>query len=294
MVRIVELFEAIDLPRPLKPGEQANLKGSSNVDPEKYQDMRNLHQNQHELFRADLDRGSNFKYQGLSKLPKTNQDRQEENEKITALKSNIKNTSEKYLEELAHAIPFIKQKCSKFLPIFHNVGFIYRGFSKNDANHPVFYGYPRQDRLPLDSDKEWQKIFDDFSEHYGAKALRGNSIFCTSLKLRSQSYGLSYIILPTNDARYTFSRKEEDLILSSEAPKQIIQFFENIDEEGYDYKSWDKYGMEFIKLFGLEMDEDMAWAIENNHEIWIKGHYIAVLSTLEPQLREMLFGQRMS
>jgi hypothetical protein len=50
-----------------------------------------------------------------------------------------------------------------------------------------------------------------------------------------------------------------------------------------------KYLAEFQQIFDID-NRDLSEAIKSKHEIWFKGHYVAILATLEPQLRKMLFG----
>lgn len=289
MVRIVELMEdELVLPKVLNPGESSDLEGVKKpADYKTIKTLDNIRVNQENLKHLESTMGMKYKWTGpASRELKTPEDIESEKQRYEAAKLAMHTDSQTFLKEVEAAIPFIEKNCSQYLPILHNAGFLYRGFSLDDLPHAVFYGYPRKDRRSRDSIPELQVDFDKALVKLGVNALRRNSLFCISDKVSSASYGLPFIIIPCNDADFAWSRNRHDIVLDKfNFPKFTeLQRQYNLGAIGSN-----DYLREFQKQFQIKA-VDLDDAIKQQHEVWIKGHYVAVLATLEPQLRKLLFG----
>ena len=109
---------------------------------------------------------------------------------------------------------YIEKNCSEFLASVRATNkLLFRG--QDDTEHPVFVGYPRENRSPKDSDIEAQRLFDQYLTTMGFKALRSNSIFTSSDDSQAGNYGTVYAIFPKNGFSFTWSTKEEDLVMNS-------------------------------------------------------------------------------
>jgi hypothetical protein len=290
MVKILELFEEEGLAK-LKPGVQQPISASGQNARE---DLLKAHELQKAVNSARIGSINNWKWDPDRKenLPKTSREIADAQENLKHRTREFEKSTAQFESEVRKAIPFIEQHCSKFIPIFENRKFLYRGFSNRDFQHPVFYGYPRKDRQPVDSSSELQQVFDETLQEMGVKALRSNSIFCTSNKITSVAYGLSYIIIPCNDAKYAWARHDPDLILSDSAEEEHQQayykFLQQIYNGDYDNDEELKH-KRFQKMFDIAT-YDIEEAIDQRHEVWVTGHYVAVLANFEPLLRELLYG----
>jgi len=284
MVRIVELFEAEDL-KPLKPGEASHISG---IDPDlqTLKILNKIDQHQDTYNSTSLDTHLNHKWVNGKSVLKTQAEKDAEEEQLRLSKNEMNARSLAFVRDLKQAIPYIEKNCSKFLPILHNNGFLYRGFKLNDLPHAVFYGYPRKDRLPRDSNADLQKMFDEALDMEGIVAKRSNSLFVTGQKRQAEAYGLPFIIFPCNDVHYAWSKRVHDIILDKHNQPEFLQLVGEYDNHHIDEY---EYVGQFQKLFGIVQDE-IEQAMKQKHEIWLTGHYVAVLATLEPQLRKLIFG----
>jgi hypothetical protein len=149
----------------------------------------------------------------------------------------------------------------------------------------VFYANPRDNRLPRDSNNEMQAEFDHALQKLGVKALRSNSIFCAADIEQARAYGLPFIIIPCNDAAYAWSQTYHDIVLDTYQQRKYLSLITEFRRGGL---SEEEYLARFQSMFGITTD-GMEQAMAMHHEIWVTGHYVAVLATLEPQLRKLLF-----
>ncbi|AUZ94873.1 hypothetical protein FDI40_gp061 [Agrobacterium phage Atu_ph07] len=69
----------------------------------------------------------------------------------------------------------------------------------------------RQDRKPRDSSNLIQTQIDDYLSANGFKALRGNSIFCTSSQGSAVEFGKEFVIFPIGHFDFTWNPKFDDL-----------------------------------------------------------------------------------
>lgn len=87
--------------------------------------------------------------------------------------------------------------------------FLYRGLNLAEE-YDVFKGRSRKNREAKDTSNKMQKAMDDLYMKAGFKALRSNSIFCSSEYNTAESYGDVYIIFPVNGFSFTWSPKIYD------------------------------------------------------------------------------------
>lgn len=105
----------------------------------------------------------------------------------------------------------IEKECSDFIKTIKSAdNFLFRGIKNNE---PVLYGFPHDQRATKDTKEEVQKIFDEYLKMANFKALRSNSIFCTSNYHTATTFGYHvYIIFPKNGFDFTWSKKQEDWV----------------------------------------------------------------------------------
>jgi len=117
-------------------------------------------------------------------------------------------------EQVLKYFSYIDKNCSDFLKVAKQTKkLLYRG--QDDASLPIFVGYPRADREPKDSNKAAQALADKYLTMLGFKALRSNSLFCTSNFGQADGYGNVYAIFPKNGFHYTWSTEHDDLVIDS-------------------------------------------------------------------------------
>lgn len=288
MVRIIELFEAdLVLPKVLKPGETSDIDGikKPQVSVMKLLDKLKSYQDTAKILKSKMQ--SDYIWTSAGKKAKTPEEKAAEMEKFKSAQEASNSESVQFIREIKNAMPFIERNCSKYLPTMHNSGFLYRGFKTPfNAPHSVFYGYPRADRRARDSAPELQIAFDNALKEMGVEALRRNSVFCSGSKNFADEYGLTFIIIPCNDAKFAWSKKHHDIILDQYNFSKFMDLQNAFDKTQIGLT---KYLEEFQRIFEID-NRDLSEAIKSEHEIWFTGHYVAILATLEPQLRKMLFG----
>lgn len=288
MVSIVEIFEAEDL-KPLQPGKASHISGKE-PDPRTLKALNKIDMQHgiHKTALMDIGMPDKWSFTGKGWEAKTKAEREEEQQLVRLTKNEMNALSLEFVRDVRQAVPFIQKNCSKFLPTMHNEGFLYRGFSNIDSlPHAVFYGRPRADRLPRDSDLDLQKMFDLALDMIGIMAKRGESLFVTGQKEQAVGYGLPFIIIPCNDAHYAWSRNIHDIILDKHNNTKFLKLVEEYYAHRIDHEDFAK---EFQKIFFI-VDNELDQAMRQTHEIWFSGHYVAILATLEPQLRTLLFGK---
>ena len=288
MVRIIELFEAeLVLPKVLKPGQMSDIDAVNQPNTDTVKSLEQLKSYQDTATMLTSKMKSDYIWTvSTGRKAKTPEYKAAEMEKFKSALEAINSESVQFIREIKNAMPFIERNCSKYLPSMHNSGLLYRGFTTRDLSHSVFYGYPRADRIPKDSIPQLQIAFDKALEEIGVEALRRNSLFCTGSKNFAQEYGLTFIIIPCNDAKFAWSKKHQDIILDQFWDPKFIHLQNTFDNKQLGLT---KYLEEFQHMFYRD-NRDLSEAIKSGHEIWFTGHYVAILASLESQLRKMLFG----
>jgi len=127
---------------------------------------------------------------------------------------------------------YVEKNCSDFVKIMKDSNeFLYRGIK--DANkEDHFFGVPRENRYPRDTSQENQELADEYLTLAGFKALRRNSIFCTSKYGNALSFtklsdaSQIYTIFPLNGFDYTWSIKHKDWVIQNPELKKNTQLME--------------------------------------------------------------------
>lgn len=222
--RLNELKEAPE--RPLKPGQTARITGKDSK--EIVAKIKNyIFQHKHDLNKIDqLERRINSKeIYGLTPEDVVDLQRQIDN-----LKKSRDPKVQNYDKIISQIVPIIKTRCSKYLPSLKvSRFFLYRGMSISEhKNRLAFRAHSRDARYPSDSEELAQIKFDKVLTELGMTALRHNSIFTSSDHNLSRMYGTEYIIFPTNEATYTWSKYRGDLILKMDELKKYRELDPNV------------------------------------------------------------------
>lgn len=161
---------------------------------------------------------------------------------------------------------FIMKHCSEFLEVAKSTkNFLYRG----DSNHieDFFIGRTKEDRNPLNSMPHEQIGFDAAIANLGFKALRSNSIFCTTKRMWAASYGRCYIIFPMNGFDFTWSPNVSDFY-----------------QANFRIRDWDA----FARSCDYK-NSDLVGALSSTNEILIHGKFVAIQSKFSDELKRALF-----
>jgi hypothetical protein len=150
------------------------------------------------------------------------------------LKSKIKKTKKDVtIQDSLKIIQLVEQYCSSFIKeMKKSNNFLFRGmnslYSKKKSSHKnqVVYGKSLEDREPVDTSKVTQKLFDQVLSQAGFKAIRGNSIFCTSDYDHAEGFGDLHIIFPKNGYNFTYAVGKHDWVIESD----IFYDFKNLDK----------------------------------------------------------------
>lgn len=98
---------------------------------------------------------------------------------------------------------FIKRHCQPWLEETDwGDTVFYRGV-KHDK--PAFIKKTRTDRRPMDTPRDFHKIFDTILQAVGSVANRTNSLFCTGHKETAEIYGNVYVVIPIGPINYAWS-----------------------------------------------------------------------------------------
>lgn len=161
-------------------------------------------------------------------------------------------------EQFKQAMENIVRRCSLSIHAFRKTQkLLYRGF-KGESNLAFMRESPIN-RRPKDVPMNVQTFVDMRLAENGFKALRSNSIFCTSDYGQATFYGNVYVIFPIdNFANITWSSKFHDLVEFAGRYDNLFDIPENrfIDELGY-------------------KKNDLQSALLNKNEIMLHGKYIA-------------------
>jgi hypothetical protein len=157
----------------------------------------------------------------------------------------------------------IKYECSIILSAMEETNTcLYRGVKNksywynlySNKTPEIFLGKTRDNRKSLSGSSKFQKAFDTELVKRGFKALRSNSIFCTTADVQAIHYGKLYVILPLNGFKYTWSPRINDLIsVVNDPPEKTVELYQNTD---------------------------LISAMKSGNEIMIHGEYYAILNEI--------------
>jgi hypothetical protein len=177
----------------------------------------------------------------------------------------------------AHAL--IMQNCNEILNLYRkNAGrfdpFLFRGVRlESDA----FISEPINFRQPQDTPNKVQTIIDSKLAAAGFKALRSNSIFCTGNKYNAKFFGSSYVIFPFDGFAFTWSEEIFDLTTDYDLFNDKDSKKPNENSVAFVNTINDMSGPQFVERYGFK-NTDLQQAILSEHEIYVRGKYVAVNS----------------
>ncbi len=127
-------------------------------------------------------------------------------------------------KKIARAITFIEKNCQQFLEDMEaGQEFLYHGYY-DVPKYDIFIGQPRNDRRPMDTSANIQKIVNNYLQIENFVANRANSLFCTSssvnaggytsYKSRTSKTEAIYLIFPIDGFKYTWSMMESDWVIT--------------------------------------------------------------------------------
>lgn len=105
--------------------------------------------------------------------------------------------------------PILEKNCSEILKVYKSAGkFLYRGVKA--GNVATIKARVRTDRKPRYLHPKLQELADEVAKEMGAKALRGNSLFCSTKEDIAGTWGDAYIVFPRNGFEVTFFEGMKD------------------------------------------------------------------------------------
>lgn len=186
------------------------------------------------------------------------------------------------LPEVEQILSVVKQNCSESIAAMMQAKkFLYRGVhSRGDSATPIaFHGRSRNDRNPMSTGSTIDAIVNKGLVNSGFKALRNNSIFCTSNKQTASFYGDHvYFIFPKDGFNYGWNTKYMDY---------YTDFVDNLQamRVGPDAKKHqqrviakmeaDSDHSDFAQKYDF-LNTEFTLALESGHEIFISGEYYAL------------------
>lgn len=206
----MRIFEAIP-PRPLKPGQSARI---TDKDSRELAAKIKSYIQTHRLDSSKLDR-LEYQLTHSDLYPLSPAQIEEIKQEIESLKKANDPKVQGYDKIINQVVPIIQTRCSKYLPsLLRSQFFLYRGMGPNEhKNRLAFRANSRVNRVPTDSDVMAQRMFDKTLQELGYTALRSNSIFTSSNLDSAKAFGTAYLIFPTNDATFIWSKTKADIIL---------------------------------------------------------------------------------
>lgn len=189
----------------------------------------------------------------------------------------------------------IKHDCSQIIQAYKaSNACLYRGTNQQGT---IFVRTPRVNRKPLDTPNSIHLLIDSELQQRGFKALRSNSLFCTSDSSEASSYGHVYAIFPKNGFDFTCWENSTDLFKSIN---------DTLTDNGYedfaikaDRKNVSRRSLNYLKKHIAELvdkanpiNDDIIKAINTGHEIMIANaeYYGINYSLFENFLKGIILG----
>jgi len=189
-------------------------------------------------------------------------------------------------------VEYIHKNCQEILMTYQQTNdCLYRGLS-HDAG-PIMIGKSNENREPVDTPKEIQNKVDSLLQGAGFKALRRNSIFCTSDIDRAEFFTKRhftqiYVIFPLDGFEYTWSSKIDDFSEyfglvkadSGNHPDQmdVVSSFDNLDSIG------------FVEKYDYH-NTNLSEAVLRQKEVMLRGGYVLVKRFGYKELLDQILGK---
>lgn len=170
---------------------------------------------------------------------------------------------------------FIKKNCSQILDVYRDKEkYLYRGMKMGHSY--VLLASSQDNRKPKDTPENIQIKIDNRLKEAGFKALRSNSIFCSSNYYIAAAYSQEgfegvFIIFPLNGFNFTYNINAGDLysyygLKNGNSRTEMFM---------HDLESDIPSSEHFCETYGFR-NEDLGRAIINYKEVYINGKYIAI------------------
>lgn len=124
-------------------------------------------------------------------------------------------------------LALLKKDCAPFMKECVHGGFLYRGITNMDESNlvmeydeiEVYKKAVRSDRLPLNTEKETQVLYDNWFEKKFGYRVRSESMFCFGEDGReaARQYGRVFLVFPIGDFQYVWSPNVLDLQIHAES-----------------------------------------------------------------------------
>lgn len=216
---------------------------------------------------------------------------------ITEVINGFDHGNEKNLRirNIKTVIKYIDEQCSDFVSVIRETHrFLYRGIKKA-GDLTIFVGHPMDYRRPIGGYSDI--AFSDFSSNLmklaGFTATRQNSIFCNSKFYDTTYWGRPFVIFPLNGFHYGFSTSYTSTTADQYDYPDLGSGL-SFDIKTKDIQSLmnPEYADRFASMNDLKHDEDLAWAMEKEQDVWIRGKYLAISIDKYPyiHLLEQYYG----
>lgn len=174
---------------------------------------------------------------------------------------------------------FINMNCSEFLSMtapsatsltskFRYRSGLFRGMlhTTDDA----FVGSSKDRNSINQSAQKYQELCDLYLKLAGYKALRSNSVFCSTDYNRIKEFGNSYLIFPINGFKFTYA------LAAGPATEYLYpNSIDSIDDAPGDQIELKKNAKEFVRINEFKKT-NLKYAMSHHHDIWFIGKYVAL------------------
>lgn len=164
---------------------------------------------------------------------------------------------------------FIENHCSRAVAASKQTKrLLFRGLSGDTGylrhRENIFLGNPRDDRKTRAMSDSLAIKLNKEMRLWGFEATRDNSIFCTSHRESTGTFGYPYVIFPLNGFKFTWSKHIKDLNYA-------------IGDYTKDYSDlfYGEQMSSLIELAEFQKDNYKA-ALLSGNEVMIKGNYVAL------------------
>ena len=183
-------------------------------------------------------------------------------------------------EDVYTACEAIDEHCIEFIKDMKTANkFLYRGIDYR-VTTPIFTDESPATRSPIGQTRENHKKLNILLTMGGFKALRSNSICCSSNLKEATGFGAPFMIFPANGYEFTWSSRIDDIGGSYPLMHALNDWDlrKKLPVFGYKPKKWPPAPEEaeaFLDSFGFQ-DFDMVAALNSGNEIAIHGKYMAI------------------
>jgi hypothetical protein len=193
--------------------------------------------------------------------------------------------------KLLEAIEFVKSNCGQFLKeVSASNQFLYRGIDRKFTSSDIFTGKPQDFRNPVETNSESTErriadVCNALLKEAGFTALRNNSLFCTSSLRDAKPWGAPCIMFFLDGYSFGYSKKVTG------SPAVSYKYPSDSINNGFSRSrnittmAIDKDNAEQFVIDNGFTNSDLRWAMENEHDVWVRGNFIAFDYKYEKALR---------